>query len=382
MVQTVQTLKASLFEYEVPVHRTADINAHFTKSQLASDGIHPNDAGYKFFAAAWWDAISKLEDQIQPPSAVPGLDDTQHPAATTCPKVAGKSRGPVKSQTGSGHDDGPYVHSSIGRGMPATARIDTKSDPKPVTDAIPRHMVFANIVDSNPDANRSAAYYDWIRVYHGADGNFGDVKTSDVGVDYDSGPRPLIGVGDDFYCIHSGSAVSVSLNSGGNPPTFESIEKVSRAAFYPQTLILAMDLPTTSKTPELMKLPVEIPIEIAQHLGPALRHNIGLLTLCKLWYDVAKPIVFGTARASPMVLSPARTRRLLDAALSISPDCLETIHRQTKSIVLEYNVFFDAGALSTPLQFATLRHSWGNIYLAFILLIPHWIVSSPTTISS
>ncbi|KAK0714150.1 hypothetical protein B0T26DRAFT_678392 [Lasiosphaeria miniovina] len=50
----------------------------------------------------------------------------------------------------------------------------------------------------------------------------------------------------------------------------------------------AIDLPTTSKTPELMELPVEILIEITQRLGPALRHNISLLTLCELWYDVAK----------------------------------------------------------------------------------------------
>ncbi|SPO07252.1 uncharacterized protein DNG_09946 [Cephalotrichum gorgonifer] len=53
----------------------ADIDSVMTKDQLSSDGVHPNDEGYKLFAAVWWDAISKLEDQIQPP------DDTQDDGA-------------------------------------------------------------------------------------------------------------------------------------------------------------------------------------------------------------------------------------------------------------------------------------------------------------
>jgi hypothetical protein len=73
----------------------ADINSAMPSSMLSSDGIHPNDDGYKLFAAVWWDAISKIEDKIQAPEPVPNLDDGQVSSGKTCEKVAGKARGPV-----------------------------------------------------------------------------------------------------------------------------------------------------------------------------------------------------------------------------------------------------------------------------------------------
>jgi hypothetical protein len=45
----------------------ADIDSIIQMSQIDGDGIHPNDEGYKLFAAVWWNAISKLEDRIQSP---------------------------------------------------------------------------------------------------------------------------------------------------------------------------------------------------------------------------------------------------------------------------------------------------------------------------
>ena len=42
----------------------ADINAALPLSMLSSDGVHPNDEGYKLFAAVWWDAVRKVENVI------------------------------------------------------------------------------------------------------------------------------------------------------------------------------------------------------------------------------------------------------------------------------------------------------------------------------
>ncbi|KAK3315918.1 carbohydrate esterase family 3 protein [Apodospora peruviana] len=223
----------------------ADFYAKMTKEMLVSDGIHPNDEGYKLFAAVWWEAIHKLEDRIQPPNAASGIDDSAVTSGGTCEKVAGNARGAIKSQVGSGHDDGYYSHKSVAKGALLTARIEKRDDPASVTKGIPERMFFANIVVNNPGAPRSEALDDWIRVFHDPDtgkntyyyrqnqggGVFGPSTTFDVDMNCDSGPRYAFhdfnndGLAD-FFCLQLGSAVSVSLNRGGNPPRFESIGMV------------------------------------------------------------------------------------------------------------------------------------------------------------
>ncbi|KAH8887189.1 hypothetical protein GQ53DRAFT_874237 [Thozetella sp. PMI_491] len=222
----------------------ADIYSVISMDDLASDGIHPNDYGYKLFASVWWDAISKLEDKIQPPAAVAGIDDSATNAARTCAKVAGNARGPIQSQRGSGYDDGNYVHNRVERGSIESARIQKGNDPQSIIDATPSHMFFANIVLNSSD--RSKALDDWIRIYHNTTGKntyyyrqnlgggkFGPSQTFDVGVDCDSGPRKYMRFlhnfttdADDFYCLKPNSAMVVSLNRGGNPPRFESLGTV------------------------------------------------------------------------------------------------------------------------------------------------------------
>ncbi|KAL6886462.1 hypothetical protein HDV57DRAFT_390273 [Trichoderma longibrachiatum] len=223
----------------------ADINSAMPMSLLSGDGTHPNDDGYKLFAAVWWDAIRKLEDQIQPPASVSLIDDNAVGSTKTCAKVAGTARGPIQSQQGSGHDDGNYVHNRVEKGALKSARIDKFDDPKNITDNIPWHMFFANLVVGDPNAARSAALDDWIRVYHDTrtnnntyyfrqnlgGGNFGPSTTFDVDQNCDGGPLYAFadfnndGL-DDFYCLKSGSAVAVSINKGGNPPKFESLGQV------------------------------------------------------------------------------------------------------------------------------------------------------------
>lgn len=222
----------------------ADINSVMVMSDLSDDGIHPNDYGYKLFAAVWWQAISKLEDQIQPPDDSTGIDDTAVTSSKTCTKVAGNARGPIQSQKGSGYDDGNYVHNRIERGVIESARITKGTDPDWIKDAIPWHMFFANLVVGNPGFQRNEALDDWIRIYHGVDekntywfrqnlggGQFGPSTTFDVKQDCNLGPLYAFadfnndGL-DDFYCLKEGSAVHVSLNRGGNPPQFEYIGQV------------------------------------------------------------------------------------------------------------------------------------------------------------
>ena len=180
----------------------ADIETALSLSDLVGDGIHPNDNGYKIFAGVWWNAISKLEDKIQPPGTSNGIDDTTVSSPKTCTKVAGNARGPVQSQKGAGHDDGKYVHNRIERGAILSARIEKRADPPSVTDNIPWHMFFANVVVNNPNFLRSEIRDDWIRIYHGTDGKniyyyrqnngdgtFGPSTTFDVDMDCNSGPR-------------------------------------------------------------------------------------------------------------------------------------------------------------------------------------------------
>lgn len=54
------------------IDKAMDITKH-----LSSDGIHPNDAGYKLFATVWNDAITTVEDKISPPANVASIDDSK-----------------------------------------------------------------------------------------------------------------------------------------------------------------------------------------------------------------------------------------------------------------------------------------------------------------
>ncbi|KAG4424355.1 hypothetical protein IFR04_002596, partial [Cadophora malorum] len=147
----------------------ADIYSAISMDQVSGDGIHPTDDGYKLFAAVWWDAISRLEDVIQPPASDGTVDDSAS-GVSNCAKVAGNARGPVRTQVGSGHDDGKYVHNRVERGALESARIQKNNDPKTITQQIPLNMFFANIVKNDPNADRASALDDWIRIFRSIEG--------------------------------------------------------------------------------------------------------------------------------------------------------------------------------------------------------------------
>lgn len=117
----------------------ADMNSFIKLSDLSDDGIHPLDPGYKKMAAVWWDAISRAESSIQAPANDNGVVDTGFSAVHNCTKVAGNARGPIKSQQGSGHDDGLYIHHSTSKGNIPSGKVLFGPDDK-INAAIPEHM--------------------------------------------------------------------------------------------------------------------------------------------------------------------------------------------------------------------------------------------------
>jgi hypothetical protein len=219
----------------------ADIDAAMPLSLVSSDGIHPNDEGYKLFAAVWWQAISKLESQIQPPPTIGLVKDNSAVSSSKCEKVAGNASGPIQTQRGSGHDDGIYKHDRAERGIIESARIQNAGDPRSTTQDIPLSIHFADIIKNDRSSDRSLSLDDWIRIYTDLNGNmtyyfrqnlgggkFDASTTFDPAINCPKGSGYAFGDFnsdglDDFFCIKDGASVSVSLNRGGSPPKFESI---------------------------------------------------------------------------------------------------------------------------------------------------------------
>lgn len=136
----------------------ADFNAAMDPATMFSDDpIHPNDFGYEFMASVLWKAIWETSSALQAPLDN-GQDDSQ--PISTCAKQAGVSRGPIITQQGSGHDDGTYVHKSIGKGVLVDCRIQ-KPTAQSESAAIPTHIFFAQLTNINA-VDRSAALDDWV----------------------------------------------------------------------------------------------------------------------------------------------------------------------------------------------------------------------------
>ncbi|KAL5083333.1 hypothetical protein Trisim1_001784 [Trichoderma cf. simile WF8] len=224
----------------------ADFNAAMDQATMFSDDpIHPNDYGYEFMASVWWQAINELSSALSAPLDN-GQDDSQ--PSETCAKQAGVSRGPIITQNGSGHDDGIYVHKSTSKGVLVDGRIQKPTD-KTESDAIPSHMFFAQLTNTN-GVDRSAALDDWIRIYHRSatdgkneywfrenlgNGSFASSVMLDVQQNCDGGPNYAWADFDndglaDFWCIGSDTKITVSLNKGTRPPTFENIGVVVPAS--------------------------------------------------------------------------------------------------------------------------------------------------------
>jgi lysophospholipase L1-like esterase len=121
---------AGKFVYLADMH-----TGYITTADLNADGTHPTDGkfyhlldayssvlmiqpdkcveGYAKMANVWYEAIQEIYSLcwFTSPCFVAGLNDTVGAGVktTTCEKVPGNAKGPVKIQQGSGYDDGNYV---------------------------------------------------------------------------------------------------------------------------------------------------------------------------------------------------------------------------------------------------------------------------------
>ncbi|KAI0965120.1 hypothetical protein F4678DRAFT_485612 [Xylaria arbuscula] len=205
--------------------------------------LHPNEKGAAKLAAVWDQAIQVAEDKgfLTPPINT-GKPDNGTISDTTCDVTLGAGRGPVRTQDGSGADDGPYAHDeeySIPLRL-SILKLGPDKNQTVVLEGDHTQLFFAqlvNIGDADP-----TAYED--ELIHCSDKTADEVAGSCVmyinnGVDFTTAPGVMLDVGlkcltsgirwgdvngdglDDFICIDLYGNMFVSINQGGNPPTFK-----------------------------------------------------------------------------------------------------------------------------------------------------------------
>ncbi|OBT51242.1 hypothetical protein VE04_08841, partial [Pseudogymnoascus sp. 24MN13] len=113
-------LPAMVANYQAANEKVLLVDFHtsfFSLSDIRTDGTHPTDAGYQKMAAVWYQGIqaAAAANWLTAPAAVAGLSDIVV-GGNTCQKRPGNAIGPVKTQQGSGFDDGRYVHTGVNVG--------------------------------------------------------------------------------------------------------------------------------------------------------------------------------------------------------------------------------------------------------------------------
>jgi lysophospholipase L1-like esterase len=85
------------------------------------DGTHPTEAGYMKLAEMFYQGITRHASMIKKAApAPPGTSDTDNGSGggdNNCQKILGNALGPIKTQLGSGTDDGKYKHVGISKGL-------------------------------------------------------------------------------------------------------------------------------------------------------------------------------------------------------------------------------------------------------------------------
>jgi hypothetical protein len=204
------------------------------------DDLHPNDRGAAKFAAVWDKAIFEAESKnfLTEPIDT-GTPDVSNGADTggqgTCPVVRGALRGPVKTQSGWGYDDGTYAHRDG-----YTFDIDLGNTVIDDIESGTGGIWFAQLL--NPGNADFGDYLDELvyctdagpgqvpgpcLMWENSDGWYDkiDAKPLDIGLAcLARGIRfgDVNGDGlDDAICINQEAKMYVAINKGGNPPTFE-----------------------------------------------------------------------------------------------------------------------------------------------------------------
>ncbi|KAH7075890.1 carbohydrate esterase family 3 protein [Paraphoma chrysanthemicola] len=196
-----------------------------------SDSTHFNNAGYKKMAAIFFDAFTRVEAKhwlTLPPAIAPPVFE--------CYPSAKSFRGPVRTQQGSGRDDGDFIYSSTlesskdfkySSSTPRSllghfhfATLGSLSNEKQVRDELilvldPEDRKGTNLPFLSFYRNRGDGYYYTTPTTFevGQACTSSGVRWGDVNGDHL----------DDFICVDADGIPHVSLNRGGDPPQFEFI---------------------------------------------------------------------------------------------------------------------------------------------------------------
>lgn len=201
------------------------------------DKTHPTVEGFRKMAAVWREAFKVVEENkwMKPPR-----DDVKYPdddigGGTTCDKDYGSGQDDPRSgiqvlTAGSKRivDDGTYVHKGVSQG-----KMDFTGSTLPVP------IWLAQLY--NAGAPRGGELDDLVYAIESqlyvrnnlGDGNFAGSAKIDIDNDCDVGDMRWGDVNNDgladHICIGSEGDMAVSINKGGNPPTFKHVGKYKNA---------------------------------------------------------------------------------------------------------------------------------------------------------
>ncbi|KAF2114469.1 SGNH hydrolase-type esterase domain-containing protein [Lophiotrema nucula] len=203
-----------------------------------ADGTHPNNLGYKKMAAVWAATFNTVQQKgwITPPAELSGPDE----GGNDCLPSPDNFEGPVQTQAGMqpAYQDGPYAHSQTLRGnVSKTIFIAPKGDVSIINQFHFAQLVNLNGVEPGAETDELIRVLDPDQI---TDNNLpavsfilnshGDLGGLFIPIDVgqsclNRGVRwgDINGDGlDDFICLSNPAGdMRVSINMGGNPPTFK-----------------------------------------------------------------------------------------------------------------------------------------------------------------
>ncbi|KAL1608357.1 hypothetical protein SLS60_003298 [Paraconiothyrium brasiliense] len=219
----------------------ADMNTGFIVQSDLPDGTHPTDAGYKKMAAVWDKAFVAAVNKgwIKNPINTGKPDDVYD-----CNTSPASFSGATQTQRGSGADDGTYAHASQGMGTVTSDSLHENSNSATKGQWVKNYHFaqLVNAVDRGQESDELVRILDTLQPvadtglpkFSFKQNNGGSFASSWTTFD------PKMGCNnrgahwgdvnndglDDFICISPDGTMYVSINKGGNPPTFEYLDNV------------------------------------------------------------------------------------------------------------------------------------------------------------
>jgi hypothetical protein len=206
------------------------------------DGTHPTGKGFQKMAAVWWAALelADAKNWFSPPSQDVNFKDGDTTSDNTCDKQFGSGNSDPRAGEQILYaadpliaNDGTYRHSSQPMGQLKDLDFLGASDKTKVS--------FAQLINTY-GADRGGELDEMVSVTIGSTGilytyrqNYGggslggpSLLDPKMDCDWDGGEWVDMNNDglDDFVCISPQGDLDVSINKGGNPPTFQNIGRV------------------------------------------------------------------------------------------------------------------------------------------------------------